>query len=601
MKKLLSFLGTGDYKECQYALSTGERAAPGRFVQTAVYELLCQDFTDEDEVVIFLTPTAREKNWLAKPQEEGLESAFRRIAPKARVRAVEISEEQGENSLWQLFDQVLNEIEEGTEIIFDITHSFRSFPVMAIVILNYTRLLKGAALRHIVYGAFELGRRLDNGEPDAPKVAPIVELTPLVKLMDWTIGIDHFLRSGDASLLQELTDSQKREISRRIRLSGKTARHGDAQRELEAAEKYRILAQQLDLFTKSLQTCRGPLLQDTADGLREKLQAAATMDTPALRPLSHLLGEVERRVASFTGNPAMAGYEAAQWCLDHGLIQQGFTFLQEGLFTAVCRVLGKNEMDRSVREQISSAFAIVEQNIPESKWRGSKSELKEIVAFLQPYRERIHWYSTLQSYRNSINHAGYNQPTPPQRFEKTLRKLLESSRFFFEELARLAEQTQENRQSVEEDLSNKSQDGAKFALRQDLKCLGPKMFLLLSHTLTEEQMKEARERFGVTGFFPLPESLQPIWSGIPAQGNWQQTWLEPIQYWLRKEGNSGDIVVVQGEFGATVYMVGWLRKNGFRPMYATSEREVVETPMADGSVVTQRAFRHVQFRDYPEE
>jgi len=127
----------------------------------------------------------------------------------------------------------------------------------------------------------------------------------------------------------------------------------------------------------------------------------------------------------------------------------------------------------------------------------------------------------------------------------------------------------------------------------------PNMFLLLSHALTDEQVHEAKERFGVAAFRPLPSALQPLWSNIPAESDWQPSWLEPIQHWLLQDGKPGDLVVVQGEFGATVYMVEWLRRHRFRSMYATSKRQVEETPMPDGTVVTMRTFRHVQFRDYP--
>lgn len=157
---------------------------------------------------------------------------------------------------------------------------------------------------------------------------------------------------------------------------------------------------------------------------------------------------------------------------------------------------------------------------------------------------------------------------------------------FIEELSRFAHQTGELSTGAEGDVSLMV-DGAR------------KMFLLLSHALTEEQIHEAKERFGVVAFYPLPDSLQSLWSDIPAEGEWQPSWLESIKEWLLQEGKPGDLVVVQGEFGATVYMVNWLRQHGFRPVYATSRRHVEEKRLDDGTVVASRIFRHVQFRDYP--
>jgi hypothetical protein len=125
------------------------------------------------------------------------------------------------------------------------------------------------------------------------------------------------------------------------------------------------------------------------------------------------------------------------------------------------------------------------------------------------------------------------------------------------------------------------------------------MYLIFSHQLTKEQQMEARQRYGVTQFVPLPESLQRNWSSIPPEGDWNESWIKPIQDWLTWEAKPGSVVLVQGEYGTTVYMVGWLRKHGYRPIYATSKRMVEEIIKDDGSVETIRVFKHVQFRDYP--
>lgn len=126
------------------------------------------------------------------------------------------------------------------------------------------------------------------------------------------------------------------------------------------------------------------------------------------------------------------------------------------------------------------------------------------------------------------------------------------------------------------------------------------MFLLFSHQLTEEQEREARTQFGVTTFCHLPAALKQIWSTIPPDGAWDTCQLRPIQEWLQSRGRAHDVVLVQGEYGATVYMVAWLRKEGFRPVYATSQRDVDETIRSDGTIETKRRIRHVQFREYPQ-
>lgn len=146
---LLSFLGRNDYEYCFYTYR-GQRSSYTRFVQTAIYEL----FRSEEpmDVIIFATKEAKESNWNDKirdgQQVEGIKTAFQRIAPEATVKLVEIESGQDESANWKLFDSIIAEIGEGDTIYFDITHSFRSIPFVALIVLNYARLVKKRRLEH---------------------------------------------------------------------------------------------------------------------------------------------------------------------------------------------------------------------------------------------------------------------------------------------------------------------------------------------------------------------------------------------------------------------------------------------------------------------
>jgi CRISPR-associated Csx2 family protein len=434
MKKMFSFLGTTEYVECHYQY--GKTATASRFVQTAVYELFCHDFSEEDEVVIFLTPQAKEKNWYDSMSRdnkplEGLEQAFKRIAPQAKVKLVEISEKQDELHLWELFDTVVNEIDDQDEIVFDVTHGFRSLPIMAMSILNYTRFLKKVTFRCIVYGAFEeLGPPNKVKEMDvSERIAPIIDLTPMAKLMDWANGIDHFLRSGDASVIKELTQQQTEEIFRT---------KGEKFQQIEAS-RHQHLANCLDAFTQSLQTVRGPFLPESLTKVKDALERAKKTEKVHFRPLVRLFDEVQLRIDKFSGDPVMLGYEAAEWCLDHGLIQQGFTFLEEGIITAVCLVTGLDELDKNDRQLVSSVLVVVDKNTPEEEWRNKdRGRFKQLVKAISPYLQYIKGYSNLVSFRNNINHAGYNRDEYGYRlFYPKLKELHQSMKPLFLEFQRL--------------------------------------------------------------------------------------------------------------------------------------------------------------------
>ena len=123
-----------------------------------------------------------------------------------------------------------------------------------------------------------------------------------------------------------------------------------------------------------------------------------------------------------------------------------------------------------------------------------------------------------------------------------------------------------------------------------------KMFLLFSHRLTDEQEMDARENFGIEEFVYLPEKLQKVWSNIPPEIEDIKPLLEDIKQFLRDNANKGDIVLIQGDFGAVVEMVEFVRF-WLIPVYATTKRISKEIEK-DGKIVKVSEFKHVRFRKY---
>lgn len=124
------------------------------------------------------------------------------------------------------------------------------------------------------------------------------------------------------------------------------------------------------------------------------------------------------------------------------------------------------------------------------------------------------------------------------------------------------------------------------------------MILIFSHRLTEEQEVEAKEKLGVEQFIHLPKDLQKVWSGIPAEGMFDPSWIQPLIQWLDKVAKKDDFVLVQGEFGVTYYIVDYCFHKGLQPIYATTTRESIENCQLDGRVIRQQVFKHRGFRFY---
>ncbi len=125
-----------------------------------------------------------------------------------------------------------------------------------------------------------------------------------------------------------------------------------------------------------------------------------------------------------------------------------------------------------------------------------------------------------------------------------------------------------------------------------------KLFLLFSHKLTEDQIKDAKESLKADEFIYLPENLQKTWSNVKPSGNLDKKSLYMICEWIEAQGGEGDFVLIQGDFGATFFMVDFCFKKGFEPIYATTKRVSKEIPKSDGTIERKQIFKHVGFRKY---
>jgi hypothetical protein len=106
------------------------------------------------------------------------------------------------------------------------------------------------------------------------------------------------------------------------------------------------------------------------------------------------------------------------------------------------------------------------------------------------------------------------------------------------------------------------------------------LYLLLSHNLTPEQIQDAQENWQVKNFVALPEHLQTLYD------------------WLKQNCQKGDLILIQGDFGATYLMVQYAWQAQLIPLYSTTKRNVQERILPDGSVHTERFFVHQRFRIY---
>ena len=124
------------------------------------------------------------------------------------------------------------------------------------------------------------------------------------------------------------------------------------------------------------------------------------------------------------------------------------------------------------------------------------------------------------------------------------------------------------------------------------------LFLLFNHSLTDFQKADAQNSLNVENIENPPEDVRNLWSKIPADIENIFYFLSPVRQWLDENAKERDILLVQGDFGATYLMVDFALKSKLTPVYSTTARSVIEKELENGHVNIEHHFCHVRYRRY---
>ena len=123
------------------------------------------------------------------------------------------------------------------------------------------------------------------------------------------------------------------------------------------------------------------------------------------------------------------------------------------------------------------------------------------------------------------------------------------------------------------------------------------LIVLMSHNMTENQKEDAYKTLKVKDILESNQDIKNIWSNIEPKSSLDLSRLDLVIDWIKKNSRKGDYILVQGEFGATFYIVDYCFKSNLIPIYATSKRQVIEEIQGD-KIITNRTFKHEGFRKY---
>lgn len=408
--KALTFIGKGPYKITPYTYE-------GHSVKSNLFPVALCEFFGPERLMVFVTKESRQLYW-----DELCQKLSGKIAPEP----VEIPWGGTPDELWEIFDRVVDSVAEGEEVIFDITHGFRSLPFVVFLAVAYLQTVKSIRLRGIVYGAFDAR--------DSEGRAPVFNLSPFLSLLHWLTAVHVFRRGGLAGDLARLL----REIQ------GQAWREGAAGQlpitlqaigtRIEEVSQALLLIRPLEVMEKAQELTR----RLTDDALNEARRWA--------KPFALIAPAVRREIAPFAVPPSARNLSAQRrmidWYVERGLAVQALTLARELLVTKACMLLGfETPLQRTARERAEAVLNYIvwskqsDAGKRSEPWKGSEPPRVDVDRLCADDRGALvlKLWSRIRDNRNDVDHAGMNeQPSKAATLARGVREM-------GEELARVLE------------------------------------------------------------------------------------------------------------------------------------------------------------------
>lgn len=419
---LLSVLGTTSYSDTWYEIDG--KKYQDRYIQNVLCKYLKEKHKDKEfKLKIFLTGGdngARKRNW---EKSEGKDDCLQCRLEQNDISYDDITIQNGEDEaeIWQNFNKFYDEIGDYDTVYIDITHSFRSIPVILLSVLELAKKTKNIKIEEIFYGSFEQGKTEDNPNK-------VISLGIYDKITDWENAINMFLKTGRAEDMVSLAKKFSREKR------GQIFNNKEKSKEMKVEEsKFFVeiekLSESIENFSKELLSVRGLTVVSSAIEIKDILDEIDISDVEKgfLSPFLNIIDKIKSLFSGIlkTKTKVENINEIISLCIkEFGLIQQGLTFLEENATSYIYENINWNcikggekikpdiesEANKKdiikCRDAVSKAFkeGILPVKLSDSKIK-SMSELIE----------------NIKGIRNDINHAGFrDSPADYDSLKKSL-------------------------------------------------------------------------------------------------------------------------------------------------------------------------------------
>ena len=456
-RKLLSVLGTGLYEPVIYRSENKE-------FNERKYEYIQERLIDEylekgDTLIIFLTDGSRKRNWedrvYSKKDEQifenfscdykirknechiGLKNRLKKYEDEKGISIVDVTIPDGktENEIWDVFTEMYNQIDEYDDIIFDITHSFRSLPMLALTVLNNAKVTKNINIEKISYGAYEALSLTENNN----KVAPIFDLSTYNEMIELTYAAKTFMKFGNVDELKIIFNNDKKK-----KMKGEKLKI-DVDIDIAADQ----MVDRLKDFSDSILTGRGFGKKNSIMEKHKVFKNEIKKKEDKLKGSKYewILNKISKEYDEYnTSTDFETGMSTVRWCINNGATQLGFTALEESIKTFFCEISEAdilNDRDTIVKSILVKAdnneykkkcndeglyqeeciadikINIKKDNISNYDEVYVNSIIDKMFSILN--KDVIDKYNAIRNLRNNLNHFGYNsEGTAASTFIKEL-------------------------------------------------------------------------------------------------------------------------------------------------------------------------------------
>ena len=586
-KIFLTVVGTGDYAPTEYRLGDAVYKKE-RYVQKALLSMLKDKGEHFDRLVFFLTPQAREKNWLkytaARPGQNGEKETDEGLKPfldknfPGIYDDVDICEGKNEHELLELFNTMFEAIGQDDEITFDITHGFRFIPFLFFPIMSYAKELKNIRINNIYYGLFE-----------KEKVSDIIDLKQYDEILDCAGAARNFRCSGNSSEICNV-------ISRKVNTL--------PDNEKSILGKYNNIAKCLNDLSRALLTCQGGnqkfSISKKAENLmknKQKLESFTEKENLIFNNLiSHAIASVSDLSAAEL--PYISGMKAVEWYISKGLILQAYTGLRESIVTFFCCTYAPDhDYDDSkfreavIEEAINSTIQRNENAPDVSSCLKKASDMLRNGSFTEESAsifvkiishidfKKIQIFQEVGELRNHMNHFG-------MRKNSNNIDITDAEKHYSQTLA-LFKDINDHRSEI-------ISDEDAFAMLMNDKKTDGGFINFSNHPSSNWSEAQLEAAYGLSSSRTVTDIKFP---DVPADQSEEDIRNIAELYAEKIIGMNPDAVMCMGEFGVCHKVVELLKANGITVVYSCSERIASEYIGENGTEKTS-VFNFVRFRKY---